>query len=236
MKKWTIILGMLIILVGLALIPYWNRPTVKVISTSKQVEKEWTISDYFEKGVNMSLDFQQSYDWSLPQYEPSEDPPLLRKYLQVNVTDTVAKTTTTFKITLVNPRGVLPPALYVTRLEVYSVEVLQHGALTVEDHPKIDPELGINLGITRNNAEHVVTLFFEPLFTYVEDKDVSGRLWIHETFPPAVLRLKKVSTQTDYPYFFLLPVGASLCIVGVILPVWSAKSSKRKAPRRKTSP
>lgn len=227
---------MLIILAGLALISYWNQPTVEVISTSKQVEDKWTISDYFEKGVNMSLDFQQSYDWSLPQYEPWEDPPILRKYLRVNVTDNVAKTTTTFKITLVNPRGVLPPHLYTTRLEVYSVEVLQHGALIVEDQPKIDPELGINLGITKNNGKYVVTLFFEPPFTYVNDKDVTGKMWVHETFPPAVLRLKKISIQTEYPYFFLLPVGASLCIVGLILPVWSAKSSKRKAPRKKTTP
>ena len=233
MKKWAIAVGMVILLSGLIVISFWNKPQVEIIESNKTVEKQWSISDTFAKGLNITADFQQSYDWSLEYFEISEDPPYHRKYLLINVTDTVANTHTTFRVTLVAPRGILPPQLYTTKLEVFPpVNVTQHGATIVEDNPQVDVDYGINLGVTKNDGLYIITLALDPQFAIVQDKDTSGKIWIHETFPPALIRVHKVSEQTNYPYTFLLPIGASLGVIGIVLPVWGAKSSKRKAIRK----
>lgn len=233
MKKWTIVVGIVILLSGLVAISFGNTSKVETIESTKLVEKQWSVSDTFAKGLNITVDFQQSYDWSLESFDISDDPPYHRKYLLINVTDTVANTNTTFRVTLVAPRGVLPPQLYTTRLEIYPpVDVTQHGATIVEDQQQVDLDYGINLGVTKNDGLYIVTLAFEPLFAIVQDRDTEGKIWIHETFPPAVLRIHKVSEQTNYPYTFLLPVGASMGVIGIALLVWGAKSSKRKAMRK----
>lgn len=234
MKKWAAIMGLVLLLTGFVVISSWKKPQVQTNSRSNYVEDSWSISDNFTKGHNITVDFQQSYDWSLDPYDdPPDDPPYHRKHLSVSVTDTIAKTTTVIRVTLVGPRGVLPPALYTSRLEVFPpVNVTQHGATIVEDNPKVDPEHGINLGQAKNDGLYTITLSFEPRFTSVWDKDTSGKLWIHETFPPTMFRAHEVSTQTDYPYTFLLPVGASLGVVGIILAVWGARSSERKSIRK----
>jgi len=233
MKKWAIAVGIVILLSGLVAISFGNQSKVDTIESNKTVEKQWSISDTFAKGLNITVDFQQSYDWSLEFFEISDDPPYHRKYLWVNVTDTVANTNTTFKVTLVVPRGIVGEAIYTSRLEVYPpVNVTQHGATIVEDQPEVNPDYGINLGVTRNDGLYIVTLAFDPQFAIVLDKEPSGKPYTHPPGPPAVLRVHKVSEQTNYPYTFLLPVGASLGVIGIALPVWGAKSSKRKAIRK----
>jgi len=47
------------------------------------------------------------------------------------------------------------------------------------------------------------------------------------TWYPKTLALKAEIVEKEYPYFFVLPIGVALIVVGGFLSVWGAKSSTR---------
>jgi hypothetical protein len=50
--------------------------------------------------------------------------------------------------------------------------------------------------------------------------------------PPHYLGLQKIETITYYPFTYLLPVGVSISIVGIVVSVKAAKSKKKRKIRK----
>lgn len=44
--------------------------------------------------------------------------------------------------------------------------------------------------------------------------------------PPSILSLESLIIEIEYPYWFVIPIGATFMIVGVFLSIWATKFSK----------
>jgi len=230
MKKWTVAIGLVILIVGLLLISSWNMSQEITEDQNVMVEGKWDISSNFQKGETVTLGFSPTNDWSLLAYEYWDEPPYSRKYLSLNVTNTVTNSYTLFEAILAPPGGVIPEPPYMFLLTLYDVILVEDdGGIAVGDGPDFDPTRGILLGTAKNDGVHVVhTSLFPP---YVIDKHLNGSVWPHPASPPSQLILYRVTTETIYPYTFLLPIGSSLGIIGIIMSIWGIKSKVTRKSR-----
>lgn len=223
MKK-ALAIGLIILFTGIILTT--SFATIQQRRTQKleieRVNDSWTISGFFEKDVNLTLEFRQHSDWSLRFYLEPDDVLLYRKHLWINITDTATGNYTLFKVVLMPPLQYTPPSPpYLFNLYVASIEITHHGALIVEDSPNV---IG---GIAKNSGEYVAECWLEP--EWVDDRDLQGNPWPHPASPPRDLYLYAVSVETTYPYGFLLPLGLSTVAIGMVATVWGVKGQKRKA-------
>jgi len=232
MRKGVLTVGIICLLVGLILIASSN---VQQASTRKQVNKKvenkWSVSGYFKQGNNLSLYFVRHYDWSLPLTSdglymdrvPYGGTTLPAKILEVNITNVEINNYTLFKVTLVAPVQYAPlieKGMYNFPLVIYSIEVLHHGAIGVEDAPD---EVR---GIIKNDGLYLVNCSLVP--NVVMDKYVNGSDWFHEVGPPDELWLYEITTEIEHPYALFLPLGTLVVVSGAAVSIWSVREKKRK--------
>lgn len=223
-KEGLVITGILIMLIGLVSISRSNIQQKESNTQSVKVENKWSISDSFQKGQTLTLNFLPHADWSLHPY-PDLGEPAYSKHFMVNIKNTETNDYTLIKVILVPPEGTVPGPPYGFLLSVYGIEVVHHGAITIEDYPY---EI---TGIAKDDGLYRIDCSLIP--DNVLDTDLEGNLWPHQASPPPEFTLDKITIETKNPYRFLLPVGATLSIVGVIISIWGAKSKERRITRKR---
>lgn len=225
MRKGLVTMGVLILFIGLVSLTISNIQEKEFSKTSLRVENKWSAQDSFQKGENLTLRFFPHRDWSLPQYPELGGPPY-SKFLMVNITNVDTYSYTLIKVTLVPPSDSIPPEPpYAFLLLPYGIEVVHHGAIIIEDYPD-----EIN-GIAKSSGRYRVRCSLMP--DSVIDRDAEGNPWSHPASPPTELTLGRVTTEMKKRYTSLLPVGATLSVIGLIVSIWGAEAEEPKLARKR---
>lgn len=212
MKKLSLALGVLMLLVGTIIITNYNIQ--QEVNKEEEVNKKeytWNISGNLSKGEKLGLYFVQPKDWAFGPYPEIGGPPYSKKLI-INVTNTSTGNFTLFEVTLMVPYNQQPPREpYSFTLTIYDVEVAENsGALTVETHPKYVGYL-IALGETSDNGEYKMEMQLIPSVVIDEFGNPQN------VSPPLQLVLYKVWTERMFPYFFFLPLGIIIIFAGIVL-------------------
>lgn len=219
MKKGLVIIGILLLLAGLVSISTSNVKQNKIDEQPPKVAQEtWNISDNFQKGENLTLAFQPGWDWNLYPYLPPDVvpniPPIYEvKQFTVNITNIDAGQYTLIDVTLGRPAEEGPRESF---LRIYEIDIVHHGAIRIGDSPEQIT------GTAKNDGVYQVNCWLTP--SHVIDQYANGTITNRKVNPPAELRLVRTIIEDKNPYGFLLPVGGTLSIAGVILSVWGAKT------------
>lgn len=225
MRKRLVTIGILILLVGLSTVTISNIEVKEFNKTSLKVENKWSVQNSFQKGENLTLRFFPHIDWSLPLY-PELGEPLYSKWLMVNITNVDTHHYTLIKVILTPPGDAIPPEPpYDFFLLPYAIEVLHNDAILIGDYPE-----EIN-GITRSSGRYRAQCSLVP--EIVLDEDLEGNPWSHPVPPPTELTLGKVTTKVAKHYIVLLPVGAAVSVIGLVISIWGAEAKEPKGAKRR---
>ncbi len=220
MRKQFLILGIVLLLFGLVVVGLAERQTLKTIPYEMTASNAWEISGDYCQGDNIYLVTVPGYpNWSWWAEDPELDPITgepLPQTLNVTITDPY-NVEAKFKVFYASP----PPgySYYTTPgqhlpILLSKVELIEAGSLGVKDPPD-----GIG-GVVNHNGTYVARVIKE--------------WWMWG--PAESLVLHREVFEKEYAYIFLLPVGGAVFLLGVVLAVWGAKSSRHKIkvkPKRK---
>jgi hypothetical protein len=227
LKKLSVVAGLIILFSGLILTSsssYQYQVTGKEEIAS--ISDTWSISGYFKKGENLTLEFTQHPDWRYLYYlEPEEGEPFYIKHFMVNITNVADNTYTLFKVVLMPPSGVIPGPPYTFMLYPSEIDVIHHSALIVEDQPE---KIG---GTVKSDGNHSIKCWLDPEYVMDNDPD-TGEPWPHPASSPRKLTLHRVTAETMHPYGFLLPIGATTIAFGSVMFILGVRSKRRKTLRK----
>jgi len=232
-KEITVTGGILIFLVGLGCIVnanahhevtvYYTQDQQKIVGSPRvftSVTNKWSITGYFQKGENISIDYRHHADWSLPPYEFTTLEEQYFDKVKVFVVDIINPIAHNY--TEIEAYIIIDPPYHIVGEHPF-LKVVHHGGIKVEDHPN---DIG---GIIKNDGNYTVTCSLYP--SKVQDviiEDNQTKPIIRDASPPTWLALYKKTKETIYPYIFLLPVGTSLSVIGIITSAWGVKKGIKR--------
>lgn len=230
-RTWVLAIGIVLLLIGLfgmlissTTVTYRTvNQIVAYAGRDKPVSAE--VSAYFERGDNITVDFRLGPDWDDGIYDesPLEFPGMQIKIVIVEVTDP-NDNRTPFLVTI----GKYPGGVNLAKLKV---EVQVPNSLNVTDNN--------SLNVTDNTEETNLITVPEIGWIATHSGVYKAQVWRPipskpDVHPPTYVALNKHYVETSYPLAYLLPVGASVTVVSIILITWSIKKPKRPFLRRRT--
>jgi hypothetical protein len=203
-----LVVALIFLLVGLAFLAASSVSVTSFNETKLEYkEKSLEISGLFNRGEKIIVKFWPNEKWNDASFDPPipeiEYPHLFLYFtimgpLNVNASFEVAVVRFEFN----------------TTPYVYQILVLDTGSLTVPTGSNKTTEIG---GIVNHSGNY--TTIFEGAF--------GGGPLSPETALPESLTLYKGVPETSSPYTFLLPIGVAMVPFGLVLLIWSVRTSKR---------
>jgi hypothetical protein len=220
MKKMTLIIGIVALLLGtVLLLPYKARTSTvpKAIATryasayqGEVGNESWTLSCNLTKGDVVWVDYREGYNWTEGYFDPADDDTgMAVLYVYINMTP-------------ISPPGNTTQFLLDTRLwEVSSSQGMGQKKigwynLTVEMNGSIDTS-----PVTNEYGK-----MFEPGGRIPFDGEYQAVLWTwpERVVPPSYLAFFHNITMTTYPNSYLLPTGGVIVAFGGALSFVGARS------------
>lgn len=219
MKKLFFSVGLCFILVGVVLSLNYNSS--KVMRKIEVVNKDydvWNITAYLEAGDKIRVICYPGRNWDEElSFDPGDDyVPVPHRHIWFEIVDPNGK------ITEYNTAWTTygPGGEKVTFSRCY-VNVTIRDGIEVEQYPtyiggtvKLNGTYTVRIG---NEVSPPIDFFDPPPFK--------------DPYPPTYLAIEKEYPITVYPYTYLLPVGVSVSIMGVVISTWAARRPKLKKRR-----
>jgi len=165
------------------------------------------ISGFFEVGEKLVVEWWPAEEWRNITLLSEPDVPGPAMILYFNITDPLLNSAY-FEVKLMRKN----PGEYPT---LYSINVQKIGSLTISIQPNNQTnEVG---GVVTHGGNYTVSI----------DMIIPG------TTPPYYLRLLKGTPKKNYPYTYLLPLGAMTLTSGFVMLVWYNQNSKKSRRIRK---
>lgn len=212
-----LVVGLFIAVVGISIISVHSQtqPQTSTESAHKSCiipipdtwQHTWAISCYLEQGDNVTVEFNEHYNWTNGAFDIADDGSTLVMYVFIDIVDPYGNTTTFVVELAVMESG----SGLVRRLFSWNKYVLKNG--TIDWHSMLDDEGRLEAvgGIIPFNGEYTAKVTVGP------DR---------ETEPPSFLGFfhDVMETKTQYPNSYFLPTGAAMVVIGSTMSFFGLKT------------
>lgn len=232
MKKKFAYLGVILVIVGfiVALVGSMTREnSILVLRDENAPPKTWSYSLRYEKGQKLGLGLSTGDNWMA--YEVSDEFKAggeYISYLPVVVTITVPSAAPSENVTLEIEYSPIPGSTApIPPLDIFIVKVLHKSGILKMDTSVENWTSGNNVFTSEylndNKIQNGIGIVQYTGWYYVTVSSVGLQS------PPNKIVLYKYNVEIVRDYWYLIPVGGAIAVVGVILAVLGIKSVEKRA-------